>query len=69
MEGTQSTREKVRYKLQREELAGEERPAFSLRTLQPARLSIFTLGESLVTVTRKRNMDAAMPAIMKSNRP
>lgn len=31
--------------------------------------SVFTLGESLVTVTRKRNMDAAMPAIMSSNRP
>lgn len=30
--------------------------------------SLFTLGESLVTVTRKRNMDAAMPAIMSSNR-
>lgn len=28
-----------------------------------------TLGESLVTVTRKRYMDAVMPAIMNSSRP
>jgi hypothetical protein len=34
-----------------------------------ARLSIFTFGESLFTVTRKRYMDAVMPAIMNSNRP
>lgn len=30
---------------------------------------LFTLGESLVTVTRKRYMDAVMPAIMSSSRP
>lgn len=62
---------KVQTELQREkEPAGPEENVF-LSLLVPCSQpgSIFTLGESLVTVTRKRSMDAAMPAIMSSNRP
>lgn len=44
-------------------------PAFSPCALLWPALSVFTLGESLVTVTRKRYMDAVMPAIMNSSRP
>lgn len=49
-----------------EELAQGRVSYFPVPCSQPG--SLFTLGESLVTVTRKRNMDAAMPAIMSSNR-
>lgn len=43
--------------------------AFSSLSLMWASPCLFTLGESLVTVTRKRYMDAVMPAIMNSSKP